>query len=63
MWKWNRRSGADISPLVAVSLALWGVETQKPAAKARVINPNDPIYDLTEDDLRRFGFLPEKEDG
>ena len=62
-WKWNRRSGADISPLVAVSLALWGVETQKPAAKARVINPNDPIYDLTEDDLRRFGFLPEKEDG
>jgi hypothetical protein len=24
-WAWDRRSGADISPLVAVTLALWGV--------------------------------------
>lgn len=36
-WKWDRRSGADISPLVAASLAVWGVETQKPV-KARVVN-------------------------
>ena len=38
-WKWDRRSGADITPLVAVSLALWGVETQSPS-KSRVINLN-----------------------
>lgn len=28
-WKWDRRTGADISPLVAVSLAYWGVEAHK----------------------------------
>lgn len=31
-WKWDRRTGADISPLVAVSLAYWGAETQKHAS-------------------------------
>lgn len=25
-WKWDRRSGADISPLVAASLVVWGLE-------------------------------------
>jgi hypothetical protein len=28
-WAWSRKnSSIDISPLVAVTLALWGVETQ-----------------------------------
>ena len=32
-WAWSRRqSNVDISPLVAVTLGLWGLETQDPAA-------------------------------
>lgn len=40
-WTWSRRSSTspDISPLVAVTLAAWGVEHGKP--RARVINLND----------------------
>lgn len=38
-WKWDRRNStsADISPLVAVTLALWGAERAK---RARAIDPN-----------------------
>lgn len=38
-WKWDRRTGADISPLIAASLAYWGTET-KTMTKSRVINLN-----------------------
>lgn len=39
-WKWGRRSStsADISPLVAVTLAVWGAMRPKP--RSRVINLN-----------------------
>jgi phage terminase large subunit-like protein len=38
-WAWSRRTSAvDISPLVAVTLALWGMETCRPKKKAGVIN-------------------------
>lgn len=39
-WKWSRRSStdADISPLVALTLAYFGAARQK---RARAINPND----------------------
>lgn len=42
-WKWSRRdsASADISPLVAVTLAFWA-HTQKPP-RARVINPYDYV--------------------
>ena len=36
-WVWNRRTGADTSPLLAVTLAHWGV-TSRP--RSRVINLN-----------------------
>lgn len=40
-WKWSRKdsAGADISSLVAVTLAYWGATQARP--KARVINLND----------------------
>jgi phage terminase large subunit-like protein len=40
-WAWSRKnSGVDISPLVAVTLALWGVHAHQPKPKAapRLIN-------------------------
>lgn len=39
-WKWSRKNSAsaDISPLCAVTLAVWGAERAK---RARAINPND----------------------
>jgi hypothetical protein len=42
-WKWMRRSptSADISPLVAATLALWGHSRKPP--RARVINPYDYV--------------------
>ena len=39
-WKWDRRTGADISPLVAASLAVWGVETLRPKT-AGIVNLNE----------------------
>ena len=40
-WLWSRKDAlADICPLVAVTLALWGVQTHT-AAPATVINPYD----------------------
>ena len=35
-WAWNRRGGADLSPLVAVTLAHWGVSSRK--SRSRAIN-------------------------
>lgn len=42
-WKWMRRAAtsADISPLVAVTLALWGAT--RPKGRARAINPYDYV--------------------
>jgi hypothetical protein len=42
-WKWSRQGsgGADISPLVAATLALWGHSRRK--SRARVINPYDYV--------------------
>ena len=42
-WKWSRKNStsADISPLVACTLAHWASETGKP--RARVINPNELV--------------------
>lgn len=38
-WAWSRKSsGVDISPLVAVTLALWGSETHDPRPATRAIN-------------------------
>ena len=40
-WAWSRKSSAiDISPLVAVTLALWG-NTQRTKNRPRFINLND----------------------
>lgn len=37
-WAWSRKaSGADISPLVSATLALWGLETQKPKSKVPLV--------------------------
>jgi phage terminase large subunit-like protein len=52
-WKWDRKnSSVDISPLVAATLALWGVETQPSAPE---------VHDLNEavERLRRERGLPE----
>lgn len=33
-WAWSRKSGVDISPLVAFTIALWGAESRKPPRPA-----------------------------
>lgn len=41
-WAWSRKnSNVDISPLVACTLALWGIETQKPRSRARLIDTRE----------------------
>jgi hypothetical protein len=42
-WKWDRRNStsADITPLVACTLALWGAKALANKPRARVINPYD----------------------
>jgi hypothetical protein len=46
-WKWSRKnSGVDISPLVAVTLALWAFETT-PSVIPRVISLADALAGIT----------------
>jgi hypothetical protein len=36
-WRWDRRQGADISPFMAATLAVWGAADRKPAGNGRVV--------------------------
>jgi hypothetical protein len=44
-WKWDRRNStsADITPLVACTLALWGAKALATKPRSRVINPYDHV--------------------
>jgi hypothetical protein len=48
-WTWARRaSNADVSPIVAVTLALWGLRNAQPVVSG-LVDPND--YDAAGDGL------------
>jgi hypothetical protein len=38
-WVWRRRGGADISPLMAATMARWGVLTTTPPPKPSIVTP------------------------
>jgi hypothetical protein len=49
-WAWNRKdSTIDISPLVAVTLALWGLQTFAKPGKAQVVDLNELVNEMRED--------------
>lgn len=44
-WLWSRsRSNADISPLVAATIAVWGAHSRRPAGKPSIVAPESADY-------------------
>lgn len=59
-WLWSRaRSGGDISPLVAVTLAAWGAATAAPRGRAVVVTTSEsPQTDRARPSVTRGRFGP-----
>ncbi len=36
-WRWDRKAGADISPFMAVTLAVWGIAGRRKSGSGRVV--------------------------
>jgi hypothetical protein len=48
-WAWSRKnSGLDISPLVAVTLALWGLQTLNAPVEPQIIDMNEVYREMLE---------------
>lgn len=57
-WAWNRRGGADISPLTAATMARWCVLTTKPPPKPMLV-----VSRGRQDAVRHAQISPERPEG
>lgn len=49
-WAWSRKSSAvDISPLVAITLALWGSQTMRKRSTSQVIDLNEVMQEMQDE--------------